>query len=215
MHEDVLILGSGYIGKELYQQISSSQGSTASLLNRTTGGYRKSYDMFLEEIKIRIEKFKPRTLINCVGVFDSSDVFDDESLKFDKIFVANTKFAWDVSRIFCRNTERASTWRNIVNIGSESAHIPHTDSALYCASKAALKMLTKNMARDLRDEKICAFQIDPGVVRESPMSKDVLSKGKTEVSSIEVERLCEFIICILSFSPYVNGNCYKIGNIIR
>jgi 3-oxoacyl-[acyl-carrier protein] reductase len=110
----------------------------------------------------------------------------------------------------------------IVNIASQTAHIPQRCTALYCASKAALVQLTRVMARELAP----AWQINslsPGKILGTEMTeltdKQVIElRGWTEESAnvyaaglIPAQRftttteVTEALMKLLAMPPYVTG----------
>jgi NAD(P)-dependent dehydrogenase (short-subunit alcohol dehydrogenase family) len=65
-----------------------------------------------------------------------------------------------------------------VVISSNSAHIARTASAAYCASKAALSMAVRSVAREWarRDAPIIAYGYEPGMLAGTPMTMDVANR---------------------------------------
>jgi NAD(P)-dependent dehydrogenase (short-subunit alcohol dehydrogenase family) len=59
----------------------------------------------------------------------------------------------------------------ICNVVSNAAHIPMTHSLAYNASKAAAEMITRQMARELKD--YCIFAVNPNKLAGTPMSREI------------------------------------------
>lgn len=63
-------------------------------------------------------------------------------------------------------------WPHFVAISSNSAQIPRSDSAAYCASKAALSMAVRVRARDCANHNmpISVYAYEPGLISGTPMT---------------------------------------------
>lgn len=74
-------------------------------------------------------------------------------------------------------TDKAWTWgiglRSFVIISSNSAHIARRNSMGYCASKAALSMGVRCVARENADYPINIYAYEPGWMDGTPMSQSV------------------------------------------
>lgn len=70
---------------------------------------------------------------------------------------------------------RNGSEQHFVAISSNSAHIARTESAAYCASKAALSMALRVKAREigLAEEELVVYGYEPGLLAGTPMTKDV------------------------------------------
>jgi 3-hydroxy acid dehydrogenase/malonic semialdehyde reductase len=53
---------------------------------------------------------------------------------------------------------------HVVNLGSTAAYIPYAGGSVYCASKAAEKMLSEGMRIDLMGTNVRVTSVDPGMV---------------------------------------------------
>lgn len=72
----------------------------------------------------------------------------------------------------------SSSWlRHFVAISSNSATIPRTNSAAYCASKAALSQALRVKAREASggDHGYIVYGYEPGWIADTPMSHDIES----------------------------------------
>lgn len=65
-------------------------------------------------------------------------------------------------------------WQHFVAISSNSAGIPRSDSAAYCASKAALSMALRVRARDCAGHKlpVSVYGYEPGLLAGTPMTAE-------------------------------------------
>jgi NAD(P)-dependent dehydrogenase (short-subunit alcohol dehydrogenase family) len=100
-------------------------------------------------------------LINNAGVFQSSRFEDISVEQWDDVFAVNVRAPFLVSKS-CVPALRATKGR-IINLGSLGGEKPWAMHAHYCASKAALHMLTKVMAKALAPE-IAVNCVAPGMI---------------------------------------------------
>lgn len=65
-------------------------------------------------------------------------------------------------------------WQHFVAISSNSAGIPRSNSAAYCASKAALSMSLRVRARDVAGVKVpvSVYGYEPGLLAGTPMTQE-------------------------------------------
>ncbi|HTB95609.1 MAG TPA: SDR family oxidoreductase [Terracidiphilus sp.] len=89
-------------------------------------------------------------VVNNAAVFERADLASMTVEQWDRIFATNTRGPFLVAREALPHL-RASSGR-IVNIGSLGGIRPWADHAHYCASKAALHMLTQTMAKAFAPE---------------------------------------------------------------
>lgn len=78
------------------------------------------------------------------------------------------------SAAFARHVRRRPGGGVLVNISSGAATTPYEGWAAYCASKAAVEMLTAVVAREERGAGLVAFAVSPGVV-DTDMQKAIRS----------------------------------------
>jgi NAD(P)-dependent dehydrogenase (short-subunit alcohol dehydrogenase family) len=122
-------------------------------------------------------------LINNAAIFPGNGHESLESLDlewFDDAFATNVTGVAAVTRAFLPMLRR-STHPRIINLSSGAGSISEKTDALcypYSASKAALNMLTRTMANELRSAEITVAAISPGWVHtemggpEAPVSPD-------------------------------------------
>jgi NAD(P)-dependent dehydrogenase (short-subunit alcohol dehydrogenase family) len=89
-------------------------------------------------------------LINNAGVFDSAPLDTMSTEQWDNVFETNTRGPFLFAREALPHLREASG--RIVNIGSLGGIRPWSSHAHYCASKAALHMLTQTMAKAFAPE---------------------------------------------------------------
>jgi len=211
--QKVLVIGEGFVGKAIIQELRRGDYEVFSV-NRTHLSHKYNEAEFLNKIYTVMLGHQPDIVINGIGHFAFSPTTETVPPKktFDEIFDVNVKLAWRIARGFYSTAKFGEEKKYLIHLGSESAFIPHSRSALYCASKAALTMLTKNLARDWQD-KICVFQVDPGVIRDSGMAKFIGYEDSDYL--VTVETVAKLVRNLLELGPYTSGHSYPIGTIIR
>lgn len=111
---------------------------------------------------------------------------------WDKIFNINVKTVWLLSRAVARNMMERKSGKiiNITTVGAEKAE---AGMAVYGCSKAALKMLTRCMAREWAQYGIQVNAVGPGLTR-TEFSKAIWSNpevAKRVAEAIPMGRLAE------------------------
>ncbi len=76
----------------------------------------------------------------------------------------------------------------IVSISSGAAHAPVEGWSAYCASKAALAMLTRSIASELAGQGVLCYGLQPGVV-DTDMQATIRASGVNEVSRLRRDQL--------------------------
>ncbi|KAG5854290.1 L-xylulose reductase [Anguilla rostrata] len=134
--------------------------------------------------------------------------------QFDKVFNVNVKGALHVAQIVARGMKARGAGGSIVNISSQASQRPLKDHAVYCATKAALDMLTRVMALELGPYQIRVNAVNPTVVMTDMgiVNWSDPKKAKTMKSCIpmgkfaEVEDVVNSILFLLSEkSALTNG----------
>lgn len=108
-------------------------------------------------------------------------------------------------------------WQHFVAISSNSAGIPRSDSAAYCASKAALSMALRVRARDCAGHNlpVSVYGYEPGLLAGTPMTAEVRErfsgpltrmKGIGLADGLSVHGLAGHIVRNIGFGgPELNG----------
>ncbi|WP_341962609.1 glucose 1-dehydrogenase [Pseudomonas sp. RC10] len=110
-------------------------------------------------------------LVNNAGIYLRTPLEEISAQQFDKVMAINVKGTF----LGCKAVApvmRAQGGGVIVNTGSIAAMVANLDGEVaYCASKGAIKMLTKAVASDLAKDNIRVNSVHPGVVK-TPMAAD-------------------------------------------
>lgn len=112
-------------------------------------------------------------LVNAAGVFSPSPIGDTEAQTVDQIIDINIKGTWN-----CINAAVPALRRNgggkILNFASVAGVVGIKGFSLYCATKAAIVMMTRSLAAELAPDGININAIAPGNTA-TPMNQSVRS----------------------------------------
>jgi NAD(P)-dependent dehydrogenase (short-subunit alcohol dehydrogenase family) len=119
--------------------------------------------------------------VNCAGVFPSSPALELPSREWDLVLDLNLRAPFLLSQAFARYTVGAGRAGNIINVASAAGAIARPGVAHYCASKAALIMLTKVLAIEWAEHDIRVNAVAPGLI-ETPGVEELLvtEEGRRE-----------------------------------
>ena len=171
-------------------------------------------------ISSAVKKFgKLDILINSAGVysFSQDDLAQMPVSDFDWIMDTNFKGTFLATKYAI--SELLKVGGNIVNIASSLGIVPEKESAIYCASKAAIIMFSKAVAlqfpeKGLRVNSICPGPIDtPMLHRAFPEDKEYseyleLNPMKRAGKPEEVAKLALYLAS--EDASYVTGGIYTI-----
>jgi len=119
-------------------------------------------------------------LVNCAGIIASSLVVDLKEDIWDKIMDVNAKGVFLVSQAVAKEMIKNSIKGKIVNISSIAAKVGEAGNGPYCASKAAVSMLTQVLALELAPYGINVNAICPGHTDTEMMQQVFQKRGPIE-----------------------------------
>lgn len=102
-------------------------------------------------------------LVNCAGVIGNGGVADTPPAEFDRIMQANVYGVYHLTQAAVPALKENKG--SIVNISSVTGTRPIGTLLAYCASKAAVSMMTQTMALELAPFGVRVNAVEPGVVR--------------------------------------------------
>jgi NAD(P)-dependent dehydrogenase (short-subunit alcohol dehydrogenase family) len=157
-------------------------------------------------------------LVNNAGLSTAKPFFELTVDDFDLTFDVDVRGSFLAAQSAARRMKEQGGG-SIVNITSVHEHIPRADFAVYAAAKAALGMLSRNLALELAEHGIRVNSVAPGVIAtprneadaerldpEVPLGRP----GKPEEVAALVAWLCS------EEATYVNGSSYVIdGGMIQ
>jgi NAD(P)-dependent dehydrogenase (short-subunit alcohol dehydrogenase family) len=112
----------------------------------------------------------PDGLVNAAGLVPSALLLDVEVDEWDRVFAVNVRGTMLVSRALARRWVASGTRGAIVNLSSVAAASARRGSAHYCASKAAVDMLTRACALELGEAGIRVNAVAPGLVLDEVLT---------------------------------------------
>ncbi len=107
-------------------------------------------------------------VVNAAGVFFEHDVTSLSESDYDLVMDVNVKGTFLISKHFIPELEKNKV-SHLINISSTAGLRGSTNRAVYSASKAAVIMLTKSIARDHGPKGLRANVICPGLI-DTPMA---------------------------------------------
>ncbi len=159
----------------------------------------------LNAAKEFIEKYKINVLVNNAGIYNYSEL-DEENIETIKdIINVNVNAPIILSKYVLKNMKNEK-WGRIVNIGSISGVMGEASASVYSASKAALIGFSKALALETAQYNITVNTINPGWVdtdlgnnsiEDSEFSKEEILDTipqKRFVDPVEIARLIKYLI---------------------
>ena len=131
-------------------------------------------------VEAAVERFgSVNVLVNCAGIFPSTPALEISRNEWERVFSINLRAPFLCSQEIVRWAVSNGRIASIVNVASSAGVVARPGVAHYCASKAALIMLTKALAVEWAGHGIRVNAVAPGLV-ETP--------GVTELTSTEQGR---------------------------
>lgn len=185
----------------------------------TAGLNNEVYHLDVRDIKNSSELFKMHWhhVVCTVGINQPGTMGNPgdlialkEQLDVNVLGVARLLDAWwNAEDLYFYNQEECS---HFVAISSNSAHIPRSKSGGYCASKAALEMFIRCVARDRAQAQTSIYAYSPGWLEGTPMSGLVSDRLKTTKphriphgKGMDVKVLATLIVNNLKTGKALNG----------
>jgi glucose 1-dehydrogenase len=162
----------------------------------------------------------PFILVNDAGIDAvGRDVADMTLDEWEDRFRANVHGPFYACQQFIRARRKAGGRGKIINITSVHEDIPRAGAAGYCASKGALRNLTRCLTLELANDRINVNNIAPGMVK-TPMNQPALDDPKVmeeQVQSIpwkraaEPEEIAKLALYLASSdSDYASGQTFTL-----
>ena len=128
-------------------------------------------------------------LVNCAGITGATKDFlkltdEDWYETIDVDFMSAVR----VCRAFIPSMQKEG-WGRIILIGSEDAVQPYTDEMPYCAAKAGILNLTKNLSKAYAKDGILVNSVSPAYIA-TPMT-DAMMEKRSKEKGISFDRAIE------------------------
>jgi NAD(P)-dependent dehydrogenase (short-subunit alcohol dehydrogenase family) len=191
LKEKVVIVtgGSQGIGEAIVRRYAR-EGARVAILNRTVEKAHRVVDGITSEggsaIAVRCDVCKQAdreeaiaavlnafgtidVLVNNAGAYLMSPLGDTNEETFDEMIATNLKAVFFLCQLVLPEFERTGRGK-IINIGSIFGDRGFPGSAIYCATKGAVNLLTKSLALELRERNVQVNAIAPGWI-ETPLNE--------------------------------------------
>jgi len=103
-------------------------------------------------------------IVNNAGVERRSDFWDTTEEDFDLVMDTNVKGMFFATQTFVKHCRAAGKGGAVVNMSSVHEDLAFPHFASYCASKGAVRMLTRNLANELSALGIRINNVAPGAI---------------------------------------------------
>jgi glucose 1-dehydrogenase len=113
-------------------------------------------------------------LVNNAGIERHAAFWDVTEEDFDAVVDVNLKGVFFATQAFVRQCRTAGHGGKVINISSVHEELAFPNFAAYCASKGALRMLTRTLAVELGPLGITINNIAPGAI-ETPINTKLLN----------------------------------------
>lgn len=170
------------------------------------------------------ETLKELILINNAGTLGTISTLESiETSVIESVIQLNVIAPFILNSIFLRETKNWTSTKRIVNISSGAAIKPYYGWSVYCATKAAMDMMTRVIAveQDTIENGVKIIAIYPGVV-DTAMQEQIRTSDSQNF--MDVERFIEYKksgslvsteIVGKEIFQIVNSNNYQNGAILK
>lgn len=151
-------------------------------------------------------------VVNNAGAFASAELEALTSEQWDTMFEVNTRAPMLVAQAALPWLRKASGTGRLIHIGSLGGNLPWTTHAHYCASKAALHMLTKTMAKAWAPQ-VAVNCVAPGMIVSG---KDAGAGYEHFVKKTPMERngrpedIAEVVLYLAIATPFLTGQILTV-----
>jgi len=150
-------------------------------------------------------------LVNNAAVYETVQFEDITLEQWDRMFDTNTRGPFLATRVAAPALRKRKG--RVINIGSLGGIRPWSTHAHYCASKAALVMLTQAMAKALAPE-IAVNCVAPGMICTGDISNDEFATkiaAKTPMKRAgSPEDVNEAVLFLASSTHFITGQVFAV-----
>jgi glucose 1-dehydrogenase len=162
-------------------------------------------------------------LVNNAGIEKHAPFWEVTEDDYDAVLNINLKGVFFATQAFVRHLKETNRPGKIVNISSVHEELPFPNFAAYCASKGAIKMLTRNLAVELAPLGITINNVAPGAI-ETPINTKLLNdpeKLGALLKNIPLGRLGQpqdvaSLVAFLASSDadYITGSTFFVDGVL-
>jgi NADP-dependent 3-hydroxy acid dehydrogenase YdfG len=126
-------------------------------------------------------------LVNNAGLSRGlTKLYEDDPENWDEMIDTNVKGLLSVTRAVVPGMVKRGTG-HVINLGSTAGHMTYANGAVYCATKAAEKVISEGLKIDLMGTAVRVTSVDPGMA-ETEFSR-VRFRGDNERAAKVYERI--------------------------
>jgi NAD(P)-dependent dehydrogenase (short-subunit alcohol dehydrogenase family) len=151
-------------------------------------------------------------LVNNAGTFEVAGLDELTSTQWDAMFATNTRAPFLMAQAALPYLRRSQQTGRIVNIGSLGGMHPWATHAHYCASKAALHMLTQTMAKGWAPQ-LAVNCVAPGMIVTGSEPDEAYAHfaAKTPMQrNGRVQDVAELVVYLASATPFLTGQIIAV-----
>jgi len=200
---------------EVVKQITAL-GRRCTFIAADVSQRQNVYDLVTEAVKVYGQL---DILVNNAGVERNHNFWEVTEQEYDFVMNTNFKGVFFLTQAFVVYCKEASRPGVVVNMSSVHEEIVFPHFAAYCASKGALKMLTRNLATELAPLNIRINNVAPGAVA-TPINHTLIDNPEllqNVLKNIPQRRLGkpEDVAAVVAFlasddAGYVTGSTYFV-----
>lgn len=170
--DNLIVIDKDIIGlSKLKQQVS--RGKNSIIVEKVDLSSDKEISKFL--LKLKKENIVIQHLINNAGYQENVGIFNLKLNQWRKLFRVNLEACLLLSQFVAKQMVKNRITGSIINITSIHCKIIR-DMAHYSSAKAALEMLTKELAYKLAEYNIRVNAVAPGAINTSLIRQDLKNK---------------------------------------
>jgi glucose 1-dehydrogenase len=178
-------------GAQQTLEMAKANGAKGIIHKTDVSDYKSVQKLYSTTVQ---ELGTPYILVNSAGIDASGIPVADMDIEvFDQTIRANLHGTFYNCKEFIKLRKAAGGQGKIINISSVHEDIPRAGAAEYCASKGAVRNLTRCLALELSEMQINVNNVAPGMVL-TPMNQEAIDdpkKLKEQVQSIPWKRAAE------------------------
>lgn len=189
--ENVALALASHRSEELEQQARVERERGRTVVARALDGTDDDpVREFLEAAKTELGKLD--VLVNLAGLSNPGKVQELETAKFQAMMDLNVRTAFLATKHFL-NTVDPETGGLIINVSSVASKRANGAAPLYCASKAAMTMLSKATQINAKERNVRVTNLCPGAV-DSPFWGDRRVPRETFLRTADVAEVVHFVL---------------------
>ena len=202
-------------GKELIKQINS-MGSEAEFIEADVSSFKNVVELINDASAVYGTL---DILVNNAGVEKKKNFWEVTEEEYDIVMDTNFKGIFFGIQAFVKNCMANKKSGVIINMSSVHEEIIFPTFAAYCASKGALKMLTRNLATELAPLNIRINNVAPGAIA-TPINKHLMETPElleVLLDNIPMRKMGrpEDVASVVAFlasedAAYVTGSTYYV-----